>query len=106
MLPQSEFRKLFAERARLHLTGDGALTPTAAAQRYRRWSDVLDAAVVAESARWGDYRRDVHPYKTGPYELYTREEHWRPEVKRLLENYFPRRTEAVLKQFREAGLGP
>src|SRR5262249_55939209 len=102
----SEFRRLFAERVKRHLTGDGALTPDAAAQRYRSWADRIDAAVVAESARWGDYRRDVHRYKTGPYELYTRNEHWRPEVDRLLKEYFPKRTEAVQKIFREARLGP
>jgi hypothetical protein len=61
---------------------------------------------VAESARWGDYRRDVHPYKTGPYELYTRNDHWRPEIARLLTHYFPQRTAACLQQFREAGLYP
>lgn len=45
--------------------------------------------MLAESARWGDYRRDVHPYKEGPYELYTRDTHWRPETQRLLQEYFP-----------------
>ena len=27
----------------------------------------FDSAIVAESARWGDYRRDVHRYKVEPY---------------------------------------
>lgn len=103
----AEFRRLFAERARMHLTNGGALTPAQALERYRKWVDQLDLAVIAESARWGDYRRDVHPYKTGPYELYTRKEHWRPEVDRLMNQYFPRRTAMVLKQFQELGLyGP
>jgi hypothetical protein len=98
------FRRQFAERAQLHLSGHGALTPTAAAARFQKWADRLDAAIVAESARWGDYRRDVHPYKVGPYLLYTRDEHWRPEIQRLLKDYFPHRTAAVLQQFQEAGL--
>jgi hypothetical protein len=98
------FRRLFAERARLHLTGNGALTSSNAGQRYRRWAAQIEQAVVAESARWGDYRRDVHRYKTGPYELYTRNEHWRPEVRRLLEDYFPQRTAKVIRQFKNAGL--
>lgn len=100
----AEFRALFAARARKHLTGDGALTPAAAAARYRRWAEILEPAVVAESARWGDYRRDAHRYKVGPYELYTRDDHWRPEVKRLLTDYFPRRTEVFIRQLRAAGL--
>jgi hypothetical protein len=101
-----EFRLAFADRAAKHFFGVGALAPAAAAARYRARSDVLDAAIVGESARWGAYRRDVHPFRTGPYELYTRDAHVRPEVARLLQQYFPRRTGLVLQQFREAGLYP
>ncbi len=100
------FRKEFAERAKLHLTGEGVLSPSAAGERYRRLSQQLDPAILAESARWGDYRREVHPYKEGPYERYTRDEHWRPEVRRLLEEYFPKRTDALWKQLQASGLAP
>jgi hypothetical protein len=99
-----EFRRIFVERARRHLTNGGALTPENAADRYQKWAREIDRAVVAESARWGSYRRDVHPYKAGPYELYTRDDHWRPEVQRLLGEYFPKRTAVVAKQFQQAGL--
>jgi len=102
----AEFRLQFGDRVQRHLFNGGALTPEISAARFRAWSDQIDGAVAAESARWGDYRRDVHPYKTGPYELYTRDDHWRPEIKRLFAQYFPRRTAVVLKQFREAGLYP
>jgi hypothetical protein len=100
------FCDLFARRARLHLTGDGVLGPAKTAARYRRLADSLDPAVIAESARWGAYRRDVHPYKEGPYDLYTRDDHWRPEVKRLLEAYFPNRTAVFIKQLKAAQLYP
>jgi hypothetical protein len=100
------FRQEFAARARRHLTGDGALTPTKAAERYRVLSRQLEPAILAEAARWGDYRRDVHPYREGPYERYTREEHWRPEVRRLLEEYFPQRTAAFWRQLQAVGLAP
>lgn len=100
------FRAEFARRAQLHLTGTGALTPARAAERYRALASVLESPVLAEAARWGDYRRDVHPYKEGPFERYTREEHWRPEVNRLLNDYFPRRTEAFRRQLLGAGLWP
>jgi hypothetical protein len=99
-----EFRAEFAARTRRHLTGEGVLTPDQAVSRYRRLAESLDTAILAESARWGDYRRDVHQYKEGPYELYTRDVHWRPEVKRLLENYFPQRTSAFLEQLKVAQL--
>jgi len=102
----AEFRRQFAERAQRHLTGTGALTTATAAARFQKLADRLDAAIVAESARWGDYRRDAHPYKVGPYALYTRDDHWRLEVQRLLKEYFPKRTAVVLQQFRDAGLVP
>ncbi len=100
------FRELFARQALRHLAGNGALAPSNAAARYRRLADTLDAAIIAESARWGDYRRDVHQYKEGPYELYTRDKHWRPEVKRLLEDYFPNRTAVFVEQLKAAQLYP
>ena len=93
-----EFKKLFHERAQLHLTGNGALTPTAAKQRFEEWSNKLRAPILAESARWGAYRHDVHQYRTGPYEIYTREQFWAPEINRLLTQYFPQRTGIVLNQ--------
>jgi hypothetical protein len=102
----ASFRHRFAARVQQHLFGEGALTPKKAAERYRTWSDRLDLPILAESARWGDYRRDVHPYKEGPYELYTRDAHWRPEVNRLLNDYFPARTAIVLGFLRERGLAP
>lgn len=100
----ANFRRLFAERVRRHCSDAGALTPKAAADRFRQWANLLDLAIIAESARWGDYRRDAHPYKTGPYELYTRNAHWRPEVERVLTGYFPRRTAVLQEQFNAAGL--
>jgi hypothetical protein len=102
----ADFRRLFAERVRLHCSNGGALAPSVAAARFRRLSQQIDLGMVGESARWGDYRRDEHQYKTGPYELYTRDTHWRPEVNRLLTEFFPKRTDALLKQLRAAGLAP
>ena len=52
------------------------------------------------------YRRDSHKYKVGPYELYTRDDHWRPETQRLRNEFFPQRTAVFLNQLREAGLFP
>jgi hypothetical protein len=102
----AEFRLLFADRAQKHLFGNGALTPEPAAGRFQALAQEVEKPIVAESARWGDYRRDAHPYKVGPYELYTRNDHWRPEIQRLLKEYFPKRSDVVIEQFRKAGLYP
>jgi hypothetical protein len=53
--------------------------------------------MAGEAARWGDYRRSIHRYKEGPYETYTVAGHWRPEVERLLKEYFPKRTVVVME---------
>ena len=101
-----EFRLAFAEHVQKQLFGNGALAPEAAGERFRGLARQIDQAIVLESARWGAYRRDVHPYKTGPFELYTRDDHWRPEINRLLRDYFPRRGAELLKQLQHAGLYP
>ncbi len=104
LIENEDFRRLFSERAKLHLRDDGALAPGRCAARYKKWSDRLDLAMIAESARWGGYRSRVHRYKEGPYEVYTRDAHWRPEVRRLLEDYFPKRTAVVVDLLRQRGI--
>ena len=98
------FVQAFAARAKIVLGEGGPLSPVPAAARYQKLADGLGPAIAAEAARWGAYRREVAPFRTGPYEIYTRETHWRPEVDRLLKDYFPVRTAEVTRQWREAGL--
>jgi len=83
------------DRAHKHFFNNGVLTPGQAAARWMRRADELDLAIICESARWGDYRRDVHRYSSSPYELYTKNDHWLPEQNRLITDYFPRRTNST-----------
>ena len=101
-----EFRIRFGDRVHKHLFNGGALTPQRNAARWTNRANEIDLAVIAESARWGDYRRDAHPYSSGPYYLYTRDAYWIPEKNKLLNDYFPRRTEIALNQFKTRGLYP
>ncbi len=102
----AEYRLLFADHVHRHFFNDGALTPARTIERYARLASRVATAVIAESARWGSYRRDKHPV-TGPYgRLYTKNDFWIPERNRLLDNYLPQRTGIVLNQFRNAGLYP
>ncbi|MBN2132990.1 MAG: lamin tail domain-containing protein, partial [Sedimentisphaerales bacterium] len=101
-----EFRVRFGDRVHRHLFNDGALTPLRNAERWRTRADEIELAVIAESARWGDYRRDMHSYSSGPYYLYTRNEFWIPQKNWLLNDYFPSRTNVALEQFRSRGLYP
>jgi hypothetical protein len=89
------FRARYAERARMHLTGSGALTPDAALDRFERRCDQIERAVVGESARWGDTDRATP---------YTRDVEWAAERARLRDGYFPQRTDVLIQQLQAAGL--
>jgi hypothetical protein len=102
----AEYRVLFGDRVHRHLFNGGALTPEAAAARFVARADEVEQAVVAESSRWGDYRRDVHAWRDGPYEFYRYDTHWLREKQRLLTTYFPRRTGILLTSLQRAGLYP
>ncbi|HYG22885.1 MAG TPA: lamin tail domain-containing protein [Verrucomicrobiae bacterium] len=102
-----QYRLDFADRVHKHMIApDGALTPEANVARWQKWEAVLDAPIVAESMRWGDYRRDVHPYQNGTFQLYTRESHWLAENERVVNTYVPTRHATVMNQLRAAGLYP
>ncbi|MCA9415839.1 MAG: CotH kinase family protein, partial [Candidatus Omnitrophica bacterium] len=100
-----EFLILFADRVQKQLFNEGVLTPKGAWSLYEKRADEIDPAIILESARWGDHRRDHHPVG-GPYDLYTRDIHWVNELNRLRDTYFPFRTGIVLNQLRAAGLFP
>ncbi len=101
-----EYRLAFADRVHRHMVAAGAaLTPPVTIARWQKWQAVMDKPIVAESVRWGDYRRDVHQSSEGVYQLYTRENHWVAENLRML-GYFSNRTATVLAQLRAANLYP
>ena len=102
----ADFRRLFADRVQFHCFGDGALTPTSNHDRWMQRANQIELAVIAESARWGDYRRDVHRYREdGPFDLYDKQ-YWLDEQDYLMNDYFPSRTDRLISQLRAAGLFP
>lgn len=105
----AEFRMLYADRIHAQLHNNGALTTENATARFHALADPLELAVTAESARWGDYVRDVYQrpeVDVGLLELYTPADHWTPARDRLLAEYFPVRSATVVEQYRAAGLYP
>ena len=81
----SEYRIRFADRLKKHFGSGGALTAEATAARWMKFADNLDRAIIAESARWGDHRG----------RLYTRDNQWLTEQNRLINSYFPARSNIV-----------
>lgn len=107
----ARFRTLFGDRVHQHFFNGGALyvnsdssgwDPSHAennqpAARFVALADLVERAIVGESARWGDQLGSTP---------FTRDEHWAQQRDSLLANYFPRRSEFVLEQLRNAGLYP
>ncbi len=101
-----DFRRLFADRVVKHCYNGGALSPEGAAQLWSIRKAQVEKSMDAESARWGDYRRDVHPWSSGPYELYKKDTYWLTEQNFMLNTYFPERTDLFVNQLKSAGLYP
>jgi len=91
----AEFRARYAERAAMHLGPLGALSAEAALARYQTRAEEIFTAVLGESARWGDADRAVP---------YTRDVEWLEEGRRLVEEFFPARTDVLIQQLQAAGL--
>ena len=98
-----EFRLLLADRIHKHFFNGGVCTPTRAANIWRQRSDVIDTVIAAESARWGDFRRDVIASGSVVYKPNT---HYYPWQSYLFGTYFPVRTANVLAQYAAQGLYP
>ena len=98
-----EFVVRFGDRVQKHLFNDGALTPAAAAARWEARANQLELAVIAESARWGDWQKDRAERYT---DVYTKADYWDVERARLLTRYFPVRGGLVVNQYKKRGLFP
>ncbi len=72
LLASPTYQTLYKDRAYLHLMDGGALNPTRTTSRYHYLTRTIAPAIWNESARWGDYRRDINT-AGGPYNLYTYE---------------------------------
>lgn len=94
------FRQIMQQRIQRHFFAGGILTPERAAALYQQLCQEIDLAIIGESARWGDYRK-----MTGETDVtYTRNDYWLKRKADLLANYFPKRSDVVLKQLQSAGL--
>ena len=105
LMKEPPFAHRFHEAAQRHLFHGGALTPESAICLWDSLYGTISMALYDESARWGDYRRDVHPYSSRG-SLYTVDGLYQSERKRLLNSYFPSRTSLFVKQLQDRGWFP
>jgi hypothetical protein len=86
-----------ADRVYKHFFNGGALTPQANIDRFLSRKEEIDLAIIAESARWGDSKREP---------AFTRDNAWLPAINWIVEQFFPTRTDIVLGQLQSKGWYP
>lgn len=91
------FRAQIADRVYTYFFADGALTPQTNINRFLARSQEIDLAIIAESARWGDSKREP---------AFTKDNAWIPAVDWIVDSFFPPRTETVLNQIKAKGWFP
>ena len=97
LMKNNAFAHRYLRRAKQLLSDDGLLGERSVRAVWDSLYYTIDKALYAEAARWGDYRRDVHPW-TSRGQLYTVDDFYLPERNRLLTQYFPYRADIVLDQ--------
>lgn len=97
LLDNTEFRTRFGDLVHKHFFNGGTLTPAKAAARLRARTDMIDQAIIAESARWGDAKSGTP---------FNRDYHWLTGINYLFNTYLPSRTQTVLDQFKAKGWYP
>ena len=106
LMQNAIFRRNYVERAyKLLVAPDGMLTEENVVALWDSLYNDIALALYDESARWGDYRKDVHQYFSKG-ELYTPEKQYMTERKKLLTEYFPQRTSIFLQQLIDKGWYP
>ncbi|HWB02783.1 MAG TPA: chitobiase/beta-hexosaminidase C-terminal domain-containing protein [Verrucomicrobiales bacterium] len=98
----AEFRLKFADRVHRHLFNGGALTTSACLARWNARVSEIDHAIVAESARWGDYQ----PNLVNPGQPYRRQVEWQGHLSWMAANYWPQINATALQRYRNANLYP
>jgi len=97
----ADYRMEFADHVHRYFHNDGLMTLEKCQNRILNRACQIDMAIIAESARWGDAKHS--------YWAHTKDEHWWPEINRLLygtsdpwgrKTYLTPRVGTVLQQFR------
>jgi hypothetical protein len=96
LMENEEYALRFADHVHEHFYNNGALTATETKSRLETRKNEIYAAVVAESARWGDSAGTLR----------TRDDDWLDCVDWLLNTYMPYRSAIVLGQIENKGWYP
>ncbi len=102
------FNMQFADRVELHFSEGGALSLAENQARWDRQAAFMEAAIIAESARWGDAREgeriSIDSGRPAVIVPTITVDTWRAEVANVRDNYMPRLDVETLDNFQNAGL--
>jgi hypothetical protein len=93
----SNYRIRFADHVYKHFFNNGVFSPEQSIARYQARAKQIDLAIIAESARWGDSKRDT---------ARTKDDDWLPALDRIYNKYMPFRTDIVIGQLKNDNLYP
>lgn len=91
----AEYRLRFADRAHIYLREGGLFTEEVGKEKFMEFARIIDTAIVAESARWGDAKVS---------DPRTRDDDWIPALEQVTDVFFPNRTGIVIDQLLAANL--
>ena len=108
LIQNTAFKQRFMDRVQKQCYNNGALAPENAAKLYEDLIGQIDTAMYAESARWGDYRRDVQAWSppSGGYKLFTVENDFISLYEWMMNTYFPQRRDAFVNSLKSKGWFP
>ena len=98
-----EYLVRYADAVHRHLFNDGALSPSDNVARWMSIAEQVRPGLIAESARWGDYRRDVE--YAGDAQLYSISD-WQSFQDHMVDEFFPARSQFFVEELRRKGLYP
>src|SRR5262249_5225309 len=94
--PNLEYRMRWADRVQKHMFNNGQLSIPKWTARFNKLAAIVDTAIVAESARWGDSKTEPPLDRVN----------WLAAPDYILNNYIPARGAIVIGQLRADGLYP
>ena len=94
-----DYQARFAERVALHFGPEGALSEAANRRRYRDLIDGLEGAIIADSARWSDWKDSTTPILSMDGDI-------GPATDHVVDAFFTRRPAVFFEQLRRRELAP
>ena len=96
LLDVNQYKLRWHDRVQKHLFNGGALSQAANTARISKLAPIVESAIIAESARWGDAIAATPLNKNN----------WLGQRDTILNNYLPARNASVISQLRADGLYP